>query len=65
MATKVDKRQERKRKNAEALGIDLNDEAKAESNQKGLFKNKSGGKFTWTLFFIEILLLLFIFSFNK
>lgn len=61
MATKVDKRQVRKQKNAEAMGIDP--QVKQEEKKTGRRK-WSETRWKWTLFLIQILLIMFIIAYQ-
>jgi hypothetical protein len=69
VATKVEKRKVRKQQTAKALGIDSVDEEKSssEENWKTRFFKKSGKSenyWKWFLFFINALLLMFIYKFK-
>lgn len=71
MATKVEKRQVRKKQNAQAMGIDVTeiekDNKKQDKKKKGIFGslkgNMSEDAWKWFLFFINVLLLMFLLSF--
>ena len=69
MATKVEKRHVRKQKNLEAIGIDPVEEKEKNPAKWGRKNRKEDSLwnselFRWGLFFLEILLLIFIFSFD-
>lgn len=69
MATKVEKRDVRKKQTAEAMGLDYEQmqKDKNEPEKKGFWARYRGSetRWKWTLFFIEILLIYFIFNFGQ